>query len=58
MLFKEKRFLNYTVEALAEECGMASRQSFSNVFFEINGIRPIDFIKSRLEQLKNDTLPG
>ncbi len=54
LLFKEKRFLNYTVEALAEECGMASRQNFSDVFFEINGIRPTDFIKNRLQQIKND----
>ncbi|MFC4163880.1 helix-turn-helix domain-containing protein [Epilithonimonas zeae] len=56
LLFNDKRFLNYTVEALAEECGMASRQSFSDIFFEINGIRPADFIKNRLQQLKSDTL--
>ncbi|AQW94889.1 TPA: helix-turn-helix domain-containing protein [Elizabethkingia anophelis] len=44
LLNNDSKFLSYTIEALAEECGMASRQNFSNLFFEVNGLRPKDFI--------------
>ncbi|WP_087093883.1 helix-turn-helix domain-containing protein [Elizabethkingia anophelis] len=44
LLNTDSKFLSYTIEALAEECGMASRQNFSNLFFEVNGLRPKDFI--------------
>lgn len=56
-LYYEKKFLNYSVESLALECGIASRQNFSDLFFSINNIRPVDFIKQRkseLEKQKND----
>lgn len=46
-LYYDKTFLKYTVEALADECGIAARQNFSDLFQEINGIRPKDFIKQR-----------
>ncbi|WP_078777732.1 helix-turn-helix domain-containing protein [Elizabethkingia ursingii] len=49
LLNTDRKFLSYTIEALANECGMASRQNFSNLFFEINGIRPRDFI-NRIKQ--------
>lgn len=52
-LFTHKKYLNYTIEALAEECGIASRQNFSDLFYEINGIRPTDFIKQRKQEMKN-----
>lgn len=52
LLYEERRFLNYTMDALAEECGMSSRQSFSDLFYEINGIRPKDFIKNRSQDLE------
>ncbi len=54
-LYYEKKFLNYTVESLAEECGIASRQNFSDLFYTINGIRPADFIKQRKSELENKT---
>ncbi|WP_108721154.1 helix-turn-helix domain-containing protein [Elizabethkingia ursingii] len=44
LLNTDRKFLSYTIEALANECGMASRQNFSDLFFEINGVRPRDFI--------------
>ncbi len=53
LLYTNKKYLNYTVEALAEECGMASRQNFSDLFYEINGIRPKDFIKNRALEFEN-----
>lgn len=42
----EPKYLLYTIEALGDEAGFASRQSFSDQFKNIAGIRPTDFIKS------------
>lgn len=49
----EKKYLNYNLEALASECGIASRQHFSDLFYEINGIRPTDYIRKRKQELQN-----
>lgn len=51
LLNRNNKYLNYTIEALAEECGIAARQNFSNLFQEINGIRPTDYIKKRKQEL-------
>jgi AraC-like DNA-binding protein len=51
LLNTNNKYLHYTIEALAEECGIAARQNFSNLFFEINGIRPTDYIKKRKQEL-------
>ena len=51
LLNTNNMYLRFTIEALAKECGIASRQNFSNLFFEINGIRPTDFIKNRKKEL-------
>lgn len=51
LLNTSNKYLQYTIEALAEECGIAARQNFSNLFFEINGIRPADYIKKRKKEL-------
>lgn len=52
-IYNNKAYLNYTIESYAEECGIASRQNFSNLFYEINGVRPKDFIKNRKRELEN-----
>ena len=52
LLFEDKKYLKYSIETLARECGMASRQNFSDLFYEINGIRPTDFIKKRIQELE------
>lgn len=52
LLFEDKKYLKYSIEALAKECGIASRQNFSDLFYEINGIRPTDFIKNRKRELE------
>lgn len=49
LLNSDRKYLNYTIEALAAECGM-SRQNFSDLFYEINGIRPNDYIRNRKEE--------
>jgi len=49
----EKKYLNYNLEALASECGIASRQHFSDLFFELNGIRPTDYIRKRKQESQN-----
>jgi len=51
LLNTNNKYLHYTIEALAEECGIAARQNFSNLFFDINGIRPTDYIKNRKREL-------
>ncbi|ALR29272.1 hypothetical protein ATE47_01420 [Chryseobacterium sp. IHB B 17019] len=48
-LYNDRKYLHYKIETLAEECGIASRTNFSNLFQEFNGMRPTDFIKKRLE---------
>lgn len=51
LLNTNNMYLRFTIEALAKECGIASRQNFSNLFFEINGIKPTDYIKNRKKEL-------
>jgi AraC-like DNA-binding protein len=51
LLNTNSMYLRFTIEALAKECGIASRQNFSNLFFEINGIKPTDYIKNRKKEL-------
>lgn len=51
LLFENKEYLKYGIETLAKECGIASRQNFSDLFYEINGIRPTDFIRKRKQEL-------
>ena len=51
LLNTNNKYLHYTIEALAEECGIAARQNFSSLFYEINGIRPTDYIRNRKKEL-------
>ncbi len=51
LLNTNNMYLRFTIEALAKECGIASRQNFSKLFFDINGIRPTDYIKKRKQEL-------
>jgi AraC-like DNA-binding protein len=52
-LYHDLRLLDYTIEGLAEQCGISSRQNFSYFFYEINGMRPSEFIKKRRLELKD-----
>jgi len=54
-LYTDKVYLNYKIETLAEKCGIASRTNFSNLFREINGMRPTEFIKKRQEYITKNT---
>lgn len=51
LLLEDSKYLNYSIDALAVECGMTNRQKFSAHFLEINGMRPIDFIRKRQQEL-------
>ena len=51
-LYNDKIYLSYKIETLAEKCGIASRTNFSNLFREINGMRPTDFIKKRQKDME------
>lgn len=52
LLLEDNKYLNYKIDTLAKECGIVNRQLFSAHFLEINGIRPIDFIRKRKEELE------
>jgi len=47
----DKNWAKYSIEDIAESCGFSNRQSFSNIFYEQNGIRPQDFLRIRREEL-------
>lgn len=51
-LYHDPEFLKYTIEGLTKKCGISSRQNFSDLFQEINGIRPADFIKQRKKEIE------
>ncbi|KFC19704.1 hypothetical protein IO90_10590 [Chryseobacterium sp. FH1] len=51
-LLEERIYLKYSMDTLVAECGMKNRQVFSNHFLQINGIRPKDFVRKRLEELE------
>lgn len=51
ILLEDKKYLNYSQKALADECGIGNRQVFSKYFNEINGMVPVDFIRKRKEEL-------
>ncbi len=53
LLLEDSKYLNYSIDALAVECGMTNRQKFSSHFLEINGMRPIDFIRKRQQELED-----
>lgn len=52
LMYDDPYYLQLKVQGLADECGIGSRQNFSDLFQEINGIRPIDFIKQRKNELE------
>ncbi|MGH1517097.1 helix-turn-helix domain-containing protein [Chryseobacterium sp. JK1] len=52
LLNSEKKYLLYTIEALAQEAGISTRQHFSDLFYLANGVRPTDFIRKRKKELK------
>ncbi len=52
-IYHDKEWRKYSIEHVASASGFSNRQSFSNIFLEINGIRPVDFIKKRIKELEN-----
>lgn len=45
----DSRFREYTIKAIAEECGFKTQQSFSAAFYKKTGVKPSFFVR----QLKN-----
>ncbi len=45
-LKKDPKLRNYTIKAIAKECGFKSAESFSKAFLKKTGIYPSHFIKS------------
>ncbi|WP_419868007.1 helix-turn-helix domain-containing protein [Chryseobacterium sp. CT-SW4] len=54
VIYTNDKYLKYSIQALACECGIASRQNFSDLFQEFNGIRPAEFIKRRKKELEGN----
>ncbi|MCT3758167.1 helix-turn-helix transcriptional regulator [Elizabethkingia anophelis] len=53
LMYENEKYLNYTIQSLSDECGIASRQNFSDLFQEINGLRPTEFIKKRKKDIED-----
>lgn len=51
-IYHDKEWRKYSIEHIASASGFSNRQSFSNIFLEINGIRPVDFIKKRVKEIE------
>ncbi len=49
----DKKFMNYTVKAIAREIGFNSVDAFSKSFFKIKGIQPSYFIRELEKTLQN-----
>jgi len=47
------RFREYTIKAIAEECGFKTQQSFSAAFYKKTGIKPSFFIRQLKNKIKN-----
>ena len=58
LMYEAPYYLQLKVQGLADECGIASRQNFSDLFQEINGIRPTDFVKQRKKELEEKEQGG
>ncbi|SFT69378.1 AraC-type DNA-binding protein [Chryseobacterium formosense] len=50
-IYRHKDWRKYSVEDIANACGFSNRQSFSNFFYEQNGIRPAEFLKKVREEM-------
>ncbi|MDF2553946.1 MAG: helix-turn-helix protein [Chryseobacterium sp.] len=51
-IYHDREWRKYSIEHIASASGFSNRQSFSNIFLEINGIRPVDFIKKRIKEVE------
>ncbi|PPZ90924.1 AraC family transcriptional regulator [Cloacibacterium normanense] len=52
LMYEDPYYLQLKVQGLADECGIGSRQNFSDLFQEINGIRPADFVRQRKKEME------
>lgn len=50
-IIRQKKYSQYTLEALSEHCGFSSRSSFFRSFKKVTGITPNEYIKN----IKGDT---
>ncbi|WP_316795530.1 hypothetical protein [Pedobacter agri] len=53
-LHNDRKYLKYTFETLANECGIGSRNTLSALFLEVNGVKLSEFIKIRLQDVVKD----
>lgn len=53
-LNSDPNYLKFTVKALSQMCGIASRNNFATHFKSVNGIGVSDFIKMKRKDIKGD----
>ena len=51
---EDPNFLKMRIDALAEECGMQSRQNFCKTFYDYQGIEVTEYIRLRKQELKSN----
>lgn len=51
----DSRFREYTIKAIAEECGFKTQQSFSAAFYKKTGIKPSFFVRQLKNKIKNSS---
>lgn len=54
LMLQDKKYLAYTLDTLADICGIHSRQVFARQFREINGITAQEFIKREQARVENN----
>ena len=52
-----KQYPDYTIETIAQECGMASVQTFYRIFGENTGMTPAEYRANLLDKNKDEELP-
>ncbi|MCX8525903.1 helix-turn-helix domain-containing protein [Chryseobacterium formosus] len=52
---EDRKYLLLTIAALGEEAGFNHRQSFSDAFLEITGLRPAEYIRQQKMKSRNST---
>ncbi len=52
-----QQYPDYTIETIAQECGMASVQTFYRVFADNTGMTPAEYRHNLLNKNKNEELP-
>ena len=56
-MYENEKYLNYTIQSLSDECGIASRQNFSDLFQELMDFTQLNLLKREkdIDDMKSST---